>query len=108
MISPRETDSALSGPMITGEKIIDIYLLMILQFIFSVGLYELFIGPLETPEWLKIATIDQLMAAVASVMALFLAIFFAHLAMNARQMIDVAYGGGRIAAVIDTLVFITR
>jgi uncharacterized membrane protein YqhA len=96
-----------NSKIVTTEllSIIDVYLLMIIQFIFSVGLYELFIGPLDTPEWLKITTIDQLKAALASVIALFLAIFFAHLVVNAQQMIDVAYGGIGIAAVIGALVF---
>jgi uncharacterized membrane protein YqhA len=70
-----------------------------------VGLYELFIGPLETPGWLTITTIDQLKATLASVIALFLAIFFAHLVVETQNMIDLAYGGIGIAAVICALVF---
>jgi uncharacterized membrane protein YqhA len=86
-------------------SIIDIYLLVIIQLIFSMGLYELFIGPLETPEWLKITTIDQLKAALASVIALFLAIFFAHLVVEVQNIEDLAYGGIGIASVIGALVF---
>lgn len=97
----------LDPKVVTTEmlSIIDTYLLFIIQFIFSVGLYELFIGPLETPAWLKITTIDQLKAALASVITLFLAIFFVHLAVETRSMTDLAYGGVGVAAMIGALVF---
>ncbi len=102
------TDTTLLNlKVVTTEllSIIDIYLLVIIQLIFSLGLYGLFIGPLETPEWLKITTIDQLKASLASVIALFLAIFFAHLVVEVQSMLDLAYGGIGIAAVIGALVF---
>jgi uncharacterized membrane protein YqhA len=102
------TDQAYRDPGVMSTKIlsiIDIYLLVIIQFIISVGLHELFIGPLDTPLWLKITTIDQLKSSIASVIVLFLAIFFAHFAVEAEHMVDLAYAGIGIAAMIAALVY---
>lgn len=86
-------------------SIIDIYLLVIIQMIFSLGLYELFIGHLKTPEWLHIETIDDLKAGLASFIVLFLTIVFVQLTVKTDNTADILKSGTGIGAVIGVLVF---
>ena len=97
----------MNAKILTAEllSIMDVYLLVIIQFIFSLGLYELFIGELETPEWLKITTIDHLKAALASFITLFLTIVFVQFVVKAENPLDILYSGVGIASVIGVLVF---
>ena len=55
-------------------KTIDIYLLAIVQFIIVVGLYELFIGELDVPEWLKIESLDELKKPIIDILVVFVAV----------------------------------
>jgi uncharacterized membrane protein YqhA len=55
-------------------KTIDTYLLAIVQFIVVVGLYELFIGDLHVPEWLRIDSLDDLKKAIVDVLVVFVAV----------------------------------
>jgi uncharacterized membrane protein YqhA len=97
----------ISTKSITAEilSIIDIFLLVVIQYIFCIGLYELFIGDLETPQWLKISTIDHLKAALASFISLFLSILFVQLAVKSENVMEILYSGIGIASVIGVLVF---
>jgi len=97
----------ISTKSITAEllSIIDVFLLVVIQYIFSIGLYELFIGDLETPPWLKINTIDHLKAALASFISLFLSILFVQIAVKSENVMDILYCGIGISSVIGVLVF---
>jgi len=44
--------------------------------IFALGLFELFIGPLNLPEWLAISHLHQLKSRLASILVLVLAVTF--------------------------------
>ncbi|MFM7410282.1 MAG: YqhA family protein [Actinomycetota bacterium] len=55
-------------------KTIDIYLLALVQFIMVIGLYELFIGELDVPEWLKIDSIDDLKKSIVDILVIFVAV----------------------------------
>jgi uncharacterized membrane protein YqhA len=55
-------------------KTIDIYLLALIQFIMVIGLYELFIGELDVPEWLKIDSIDDLKKSIIDILVIFVAV----------------------------------
>ncbi|MFM7093736.1 MAG: YqhA family protein [Actinomycetota bacterium] len=55
-------------------KTIDIYLLALIQFIMVIGLYELFIGELDVPEWLKIDSIDDLKKSIVDILVIFVAV----------------------------------
>lgn len=97
----------MNAKILTAEllSIIDLYLLVIIQFIFSVGLYELFIGELETPEWLNITAIDHLKTALASFIILFLTIVFVQVAVKSDNALEILYSGIGIASIIGVLVF---
>jgi uncharacterized membrane protein YqhA len=55
---------------------IDVFLLSMVLYIFSLGLYELFVGKLNVPEALRIESVDELKAKLASVIVLFVAIAY--------------------------------
>jgi uncharacterized membrane protein YqhA len=57
-------------------SVVDVYLLAMVLYIFALGLYELFVGRLDVADELKIETVDQLKAKLASVVILFVAIAF--------------------------------
>jgi uncharacterized membrane protein YqhA len=60
--------------VITLLKTIDIYLLALIQFIMVIGLYELFIGELDVPDWLKIDSIDDLKKSIIDILVIFVAV----------------------------------
>jgi uncharacterized membrane protein YqhA len=83
----------------------DIHLLSIILYIFSVGLYELFVGKLNVPEWLRITDIDQLKAKLASVVILILAITFTKKLVEWKNPVDTLLFALAIAVIIAVLIF---
>jgi uncharacterized membrane protein YqhA len=69
-------------------SVIDVYLLAMVFYIFALGLYELFVGKLDVPEWLKIETVEQLKATLASVVVLFVAISFVKVLVDWKNPVD--------------------
>lgn len=55
-------------------KTIDTYLLALVQLIIVIGLYELFIGELDVPEWLKIDSLDDLKKSIIDILVVFVAV----------------------------------
>jgi len=55
-------------------KTIDTYLLALVQFIIVIGLYELFIGELDVPQWLKIDSLDDLKKSIIDILVIFVAV----------------------------------
>lgn len=56
--------------------ILDSFLLAVILYIFSIALYELFIGKLDLPKWLAIKDLDDLKKKLSSVIALMLGVVF--------------------------------
>ena len=57
-------------------EIMDVFLIAIALFMFSVGTYELFIGDIELPEWLVIRNLHDLMVKLGSVIILIMVVTF--------------------------------
>jgi len=55
-------------------KAMDTYLLAVVQLIVAIGLYELFVGVLAVPDWLRVGTLDELKKPIIDVLILFAAI----------------------------------
>ena len=55
-------------------KTIDTYLLALVQLIIAVGLYELFVGELSVPEWLRIESIDDLKKSIVDILVVFVSV----------------------------------
>ncbi len=86
-------------------SVMDIHLLSIVLYIFSVGLYELFVGKLNVPDWLRITDIDQLKAKLASVVILILAITFTKKVVEWKNPLDTLLFGISIGIIIGVLIF---
>lgn len=98
----------IRDPAVLSTKFIsvmDIHLLSIILYIFSVGLYELFVGKLNVPEWLRITDIDQLKAKLTSVVILILAITFTKKLVEWKNPIDTLLFALAIAVIIAVLIF---
>lgn len=88
--------------------IMDIFLLAIILYIFSMGLYGLFIGQLRLPKWLVVEGIDQLKAKLASVIILILAVTFTKKLVLWENPLDTLLFALAISAVIAVLVLYYR
>ncbi|GBC88777.1 hypothetical protein HRbin13_00908 [bacterium HR13] len=86
-------------------SVMDIHLLSIVLYIFSVGLYELFVGKLNVPDWLRITNIDQLKAKLASVIVLILAITFTKKIVEWKDPLDTFLFALAITAIVAVLIF---
>lgn len=85
--------------------IMDVFLLAIILYIFSMGLYGLFIGQLRLPKWLVVEGIDQLKAKLASVIVLILAVFFTKKIVQWKNALETLLFALAISLVIGVLVF---
>lgn len=68
------TDKALKQASADYISVIDVFLLATVMYIIAVGLYELFIGRLDLPEWLTFKNFDDLKAQLISVVIAVLAV----------------------------------
>lgn len=98
-----ELASAVIATQVFG--LIDVFILVIILYIMAIGLYELFIKDLDVPEWLTVKNLDELKAKLASVIIMFLAIFFTEQVVVAEHNINLLYLGGSIALIMVVLVF---
>ena len=89
-------------------SVMDIHLLSVVLYIFAVGLYELFVGKLEVPQWLRVESIDSLKGKLASVIILILAITFTKNVVNWKNPLDTLLFGIAIALVIISLILYYR
>jgi len=80
---------------------IDLFLLGTVLYIFSVGLYELFIDQgLPMPPWLRITTLDDLKERLLGVVAVLLAVTFLGSAVTWKGGMDILYLGIAIGVVL--------
>jgi uncharacterized membrane protein YqhA len=54
--------------------VVDAYLLVVVQLIVMIGLYELFVGDLDVPAWLETRSLDQLKKPILDVLVVFVSI----------------------------------
>jgi len=102
------TEPEARDPTVLSTKFIsvmDIHLLSIVLYIFAVGLYELFVGKLDVPEWLRVKNIDQLKAKLASVIILILAITFTKKVVEWKNPLDTLLFALGIGVIIGVLIF---
>lgn len=87
---------------------LDAFLLAIVLYIFAVGLYELFIGPVGVPAWLEIRSLDALKVKLVNVIALFLAVTFVEHLVQWRDPLGTLLFGAAVALVLAALVLFAR
>ncbi len=85
--------------------IIDIYLLALVCYIFAIGIYKLFIGNVNTIQWLKIHSIDDLKLNISKMVILFLATLMVQKVASWENPQDVLYFGIVIAVICAVLIW---
>jgi uncharacterized membrane protein YqhA len=69
-------------------SMLDTFLLATVILVFALGLWELFVGDLDLPEWLEIHTLDDLKGKLADVIVLVVAIKALEKLTTAKKPID--------------------
>lgn len=87
---------------------LDAFLLAIVLYIFAVGLYELFIGPVDLPAWLRIRSLDALKVKLVNVIALFMGVTFVEHLVEWRDPPGTLLFGAAVAVVLAALVLFSR
>jgi uncharacterized membrane protein YqhA len=85
-------------------EIMDVFLIAIALFMFSVGTYELFIGDIELPEWLVIRNLHDLMVKLGSVIILVMVVTFLKHLVEWRDPQGTFYFGIAVAVVSASLI----
>ena len=84
-------------------EVMDAFLIAAAMLIFSLGMYELFIGKLDLPEWLHIHNLHDLKAKIGGIAILVVVIAFIEQLLawkNAQDMLYFALAIGIISAVL--------
>ncbi len=83
---------------------VDVFLLATVLLIMAIGLYELFVEEVSTPEWLVVDDLGALKRKLGDVVVLVLAINFVELLVAGTEAVDLLLIAGAIALVGGTLV----
>lgn len=97
-------DSALVVDLI---EVIDLLLIATVQVIFAIGLWELFVGTLSVPEWLRVDSLAELKNALAQLVVLVIAVKFVEKLIKSPEAIDVFYYAAAVSLVGFMLVALT-
>lgn len=89
-------------------EVVDTFLIGTVLFIFSIGLYDLFIYKLDLPEWLLIDNLSKLKAKLSDVIILFMAVKFLKRLIDGKSAVDTLYVGLAVAVVAGVLILFNR
>ncbi len=84
--------------------IVDIFLIATTLLIFTISLYELFIGEISTPRWMVANSLNDLKVKLSSMMVLVLAIKFLEIFMKGGNAQDMFWMGLAVALVSAVLI----
>ena len=85
-------------------QVLDLYLIGTVLLITAIGLYELFIGAVQLPEWLVIRSLSDLKTKIVEVIVLVIGIKFVEKLVTVKDPIDVLWYGLGSAAVMAVLI----
>ncbi len=89
--------------MVDLLEVIDTYLLAIVQLIVVIGLYELFIGALDVPDWLKARSLEDLKKSIVDVLIVFIGVKGVERLVAVQEPIDALTYTGAVAILIAAL-----
>lgn len=96
----------LKEVLVAFIELADLFLLSVVLYIISLGLYELFIDAnLPMPAWLQFNDLDDLKNRLVSVVIVVLAVLFLGKAIEVKEYSDLLYIGGSTGFVIFALAF---
>jgi len=104
-LAVRLVDRLLSGGWRGTEltvdllEVIDLVLIATVQVVVAIGLWELFVTPLNVPEWLRVDSLEKLKTALAELIVLVIAIKFAEKLLKTPRPLDVLYYALAVSAV---------
>jgi uncharacterized membrane protein YqhA len=87
-------------------SVVDVFLLATVMYIIAVGLYELFIGSLELPQWLEFKNFDDLKAQLVSVIIAVLAVLFLGSVVAAKDVSLLTMGLAVSAVILALTLFL--
>lgn len=87
----------------------DYFLLSIVLYIMSIGLYSLFIDDrIPLPSWLEVHTLDELKEKLVSVIVVVMGVYFLGRLLHGANALDLLYMGAGIGAVVFSLAYFVR
>ena len=109
------TFEAVSGRLDMQDMLVDyiefadFFLLAVVLYIMSVGLYSLFIDDgIDLPSWLRIRNLDDLKEKLVGVIVVVMGVYFLGLLIHGTEPIDLLLTGLGIGAVVLTLAYFVR
>lgn len=98
----------LEGMAVGLVQVMDGFLIAAGLLIFSLGLYELFIGDIELPGWLVIKDLDALKGKLAGVIVMVMAVTFLERLENLESARGLLEAGVSVALVSAVLVWMSK
>ena len=90
-------------------EVVDSYLLAVVLLIVVIGLYELFIGDLDVPEWLVARSLDDLKKSIIDVLIVFMGVKGVEGLVSIKKPIDaLAYSGAVAVLIVALTIFRSR
>jgi uncharacterized membrane protein YqhA len=99
-----QTMGADQGITVALLEIVDSFLIATTLLIFSVSLYELFIGDIPMPEWMVIHNLDGLKAKLSNMIIMVMAVKFVEKLVDVKSYSDLLYFGGAVTLVSAVLI----
>lgn len=96
-------DKGIKAVAVQFIELVDVFLLSTVLYIIGVGLYELFIGKLDMPDWLVISDLDDLKVKLISVVVTVLSVLFLGQVVSWDGQTNLLVPGAGIALVIAAL-----
>ena len=84
-------------------KVVDSYLLAVVLVIVVVGLYGLFIGDIDAPEWLQAKTLEDLKRSIVDVLIVFIGVKGVEGLVASTVALDTLYSSAAVALIIASL-----
>ena len=98
-------DKGIKTAAVQFIELVDVFLLSTVLYIIGVGLYELFIGKLDMPDWLVISDLDDLKVKLINVVVTVLSVLFLGQVVSWDGQTNLLIPGAGIALVIAALTF---
>ena len=85
-------------------ELVDSFLIAIALLIFSVSMYELFVGKLDLPDWMLAHNLHELKTKLSSVIVLVMAVKFLEYLVEWKNSIDLLFFAIAVSVVAATLI----
>jgi uncharacterized protein (TIGR00645 family) len=97
----------MEGMMVALIQVMDTFLIAAGLLIFSLGMYELFVGDIDLPDWLVIHDLDALKSKLAGIVVLVMAVLFLERVEGHMEARDILYTGVGMAVMSAALIWLS-